>query len=238
MLGNRRPKGASSACVDAPERSVDPQPWLRLTGWSRMVGVVIEERGTVQTVLMEMPDVVERRVATYLTDVDAAVPGLVQAAYVTGSVALGDFQAEISDIDVVAVCSDRPDDLQLEALAALHRPCRPHVDVLYVTGNDLRGDPGRLSAPHSREGTFHRDGSFAANPVAAEEPLALIRSAAHVAPQASGPRGGSQGHGSITILASLTAAAGSMSRDRYGSISSASSTSGSPAAPLIRSIRL
>lgn len=114
---------------------------------------------------MEMPDVVERSVANYLTQVDEAVPGLVQATYVTGSVALGDFQAEISDIDVVAVCDDRPDEAQLDALATVHRPARPDVDVLYVTWNDLKGDPSQLSAPHSRGGTFHHDRAFAASPV-------------------------------------------------------------------------
>ncbi len=114
---------------------------------------------------MEMPDVVKRSVATYLSEVDAAIPGLVQAAYVTGSVALGDFQAEISDVDLVAICANRPDDSQLKALATVHRPSHPAVDVLYVTWDHLQADPGPLSAPHSREGTFYCDGAFAANPV-------------------------------------------------------------------------
>jgi hypothetical protein len=90
---------------------------------------------------------------------------LVEAVYVTGSVALGDYRSPISDVDLVAVCRNRPTHDQLATLAELHRPSRPSVDVLYATREDLRHDPSGLSLPGSVGGAFRRDGAFEANPV-------------------------------------------------------------------------
>ena len=114
---------------------------------------------------MLLPPAAERTVDEYLDAVDAAVPDLVEGFYVTGSVALGDFHPAISDVDAVALCCRVPTTAQLDALEAVHRPSRPQLDVLYVTGDDLRGDPAACSAPHSHEGKFARHGAFAANPV-------------------------------------------------------------------------
>jgi len=114
---------------------------------------------------VEVPAPVKQLVAAYLHEVDAAVPGLLEGLYLTGSLALGDFQPDISDIDAVAVCADRPNPAQLDALAAVHVPTRPDVDVLYLTREDLSTNPAQVSAPHSHEGAFHRTGAFAANPV-------------------------------------------------------------------------
>ncbi len=51
---------------------------------------------------------------------DHRVPRLVTGLYVTGSIALNDYQPAISDMDAVAVCSGRPDAGRREALARLH----------------------------------------------------------------------------------------------------------------------
>lgn len=104
------------------------------------------------------------RIDDYLDAVDNAVPGLVSGLYVTGSIALDDFQAAISDIDAVAVCSWRPDMAQLEALAHVHAG-GPKVDVLYATADDLAADPRTLSLPCSILGEFKPTEAFAANPV-------------------------------------------------------------------------
>lgn len=100
-----------------------------------------------------------------MDEVDAAAPGTVEDLYATGSIGLGDFHPDISDIDLVAVGTEPPDEAQLRALAQVHRPSRPHVDVLYLTRDDLSADPRPLSRPCSLEGTFHPADAFSANPV-------------------------------------------------------------------------
>jgi hypothetical protein len=126
--------------------------------------------GTAPQVMMhgvsDLPHDVSKEVGRYLRDVDRAAPGLVEAVYVTGSVALGDYQAPISDIDLVAVCRGRPTDDELVTLAELHHgPSRPSVDVVYATRAGLRRDPSGLSLPGSVDCAFRRDGAFEANPV-------------------------------------------------------------------------
>lgn len=101
----------------------------------------------------------------YLGEVDSALPAFIVGVYATGSVALGDFHPDISDVDLVCVCATSLDDTHLQALATVHRPSHPHVDVLYISEDDLRSDPRTLSSPHSHEGGFRAGGAFTANPV-------------------------------------------------------------------------
>lgn len=114
--------------------------------------------------MSSLPPAVVPRIDDYLHSVDNAAPGLVTGLYVTGSIALDDYQPAISDIDAVAVCSQRPDAGQCEALALLHT-AGPRVDVLYATANDLAADPRTLSLPCSILGEFRPADTFAANPV-------------------------------------------------------------------------
>lgn len=111
-----------------------------------------------------LPPAVVPRIDEYLDAVDHAVPGLVTGLYVTGSIALDDYQPAISDIDAVAVCSGRLDARQCEALTRLHT-AGPKVDVLYATADDLAADPRTLSLPCSILGEFKPSDAFAANPV-------------------------------------------------------------------------
>lgn len=101
---------------------------------------------------------VQRAVDSYTGAVDAALPGFVEGLYVTGSIPLGDYRSGTSDVDMVAVCAERPAGQQLEALSGLHRPSRPSVDLLYVTRQDLECDPSSLSLPNALEGVFKSDG--------------------------------------------------------------------------------
>ncbi len=114
--------------------------------------------------MSSLPPAVVPRIDDYLDAVDNAVPGLVTGLYVTGSIALDDYQPAISDIDAVAVCSGRPDAGECRALAQLHTE-GPKVDVLYVTAEDLAADPRTLSLPCSIQGEFKPTDAFAANPV-------------------------------------------------------------------------
>jgi hypothetical protein len=114
--------------------------------------------------MSSLPPAVVPRIDEYLDAVDNAVPGLVTGLYVTGSIALDDYQPAISDIDAVAVCRGRPDPGQCRGLAQLHT-AGPKVDVLYATANDLAADPRTLSLPCSILGEFMPTDAFAANPV-------------------------------------------------------------------------
>ncbi|MGH9164017.1 MAG: aminoglycoside adenylyltransferase domain-containing protein [Acidimicrobiales bacterium] len=111
-----------------------------------------------------LPPVVAPRIDAYLDAVDEAVPGFVAGLYITGSIALDDYQLAISDIDAVAVCAGRPDAGQCAALAQVHAG-GPKVDVLYATAEDLAADPRTLSLPCSILGDFKPADAFAANPV-------------------------------------------------------------------------
>lgn len=111
-----------------------------------------------------LPSAAASSIDGYLEAVDRSVPGLVSGLYVTGSIALGDYQPAISDIDAVAVCSARPDADQREALARVHAD-GPKVDVLYATTDDLAADHRSLSLPCSILGEFKPTNAFAANPV-------------------------------------------------------------------------
>jgi len=111
------------------------------------------------------PDDVLTPVDALLERVDGVLPGLVDGAYLTGSVALGDFQPAISDIDAVFVTSRPLEEADFIALEAIHQPSKPNVDVLYVTIDEVRNDPARARGPHSHEGAFSRSGAFQANPV-------------------------------------------------------------------------
>jgi hypothetical protein len=50
-----------------------------------------------------LPEQPRQVVSRYLRIVDATLPGLVEGLYVVGSIALGDFQPAVSDVDFVAV---------------------------------------------------------------------------------------------------------------------------------------
>lgn len=112
-----------------------------------------------------LPATVRRDIEAYLAAADGALPGFVEGLYVVGSIPLGDYRPAISDVDLVAVCAERPSQRQLGALSALHRPSHPNVDVLYVTASELGSDPRELSLPHSLEGEFKPESGFNANPV-------------------------------------------------------------------------
>ncbi|GAA4953726.1 hypothetical protein GCM10025331_48480 [Actinoplanes utahensis] len=85
--------------------------------------------------------------ASYLEIADRIDPALVEGLYLQGSIALGDYRAGVSDIDFVAV-TGRP--AEPGTVREIHRELRrrhgrkPYFDGLYVSGDDLRADPGTL----------------------------------------------------------------------------------------------
>ncbi len=95
----------------------------------------------------------------YLEAVDAAVPGLVVGLYVVGSLALGDYDPERSDIDVVAVVAEPPDAGQRALLGEVHRVVATRVDGPYVARDRFADSPD-----HIGDVPFHVDGRFEFGP--------------------------------------------------------------------------
>jgi hypothetical protein len=115
--------------------------------------------------------IVETVVDAYLQAVDAEAPGLVEGLYLTGSVALGDFRPHTSDIDFVAVTTQRLDAADLAALSRAHgrlrkRCPKPYFDGLYVTWDELAHNPSVASrGPSSHKGRFRARGGGPRDPV-------------------------------------------------------------------------
>jgi hypothetical protein len=69
---------------------------------------------------------------------------LLTGLHVVGSLALGDYVPERSDIDVVAVVAGAPDGAQRSLLAEIHRVVATRVDGPYVTCDALQGPPEKV----------------------------------------------------------------------------------------------
>jgi hypothetical protein len=108
-----------------------------------------------------LPDDVQAVTRQHLDALDTAAPGLATALYVTGSVALGDYQQGRSDIDFMAFLS-RPvtDPETVGHLAAVHAGLAGPADYNgnYVAMACVPGVPDdEPSAPHVVGGQFHAD---------------------------------------------------------------------------------
>ncbi len=95
----------------------------------------------------------------YLEAVDAAVPGLVVGLYVVGSLALGDYDPERSDIDVVVVVAAAPGAEQRALLGEVHRVVATRVDGPYVPRALVANGP-----EHVGDVAYHVDGRFEFGP--------------------------------------------------------------------------
>ncbi|TDD34006.1 DUF4111 domain-containing protein [Nonomuraea terrae] len=105
---------------------------------------------------------VDAIVDTYLSLADAEAPGLVEALYLEGSAALGDYRPTASDVDFVAVTTEPP---PVEVIERIHARLGVHpFDGVYLTWDDLRRDPASLGQrPQAHAGRLNRRGDL--NPV-------------------------------------------------------------------------
>lgn len=97
----------------------------------------------------------------YLANLDEALPGLYRGIYLTGSLALGDWQPGRSDLDILVVTNRQLTDADLDALAAVHAetPYEPYRDARYIPHDALGLRPDRQGPgfPHAYDGVFKRD---------------------------------------------------------------------------------
>ena len=88
-----------------------------------------------------------------IQSLDARLPGQLEAFYLVGSIALGDYREGQSDVDFIAILADEPD---VAILQAVHADLARHHPALHCDGIYLR--PGELSAPAAGSGIEVRDG--------------------------------------------------------------------------------
>jgi predicted nucleotidyltransferase len=119
---------------------------------------------------LNLPDPVSRVTDLYLRALDELAPGLVDAVYLTGSVAMGDFRSMVSDVDFVAV-SREPIGPARAALRRAHERVRaarrrPFFDGVYVTWEDLQRNPAEVTVGAVvHEGRWKDNAAGAANPI-------------------------------------------------------------------------
>jgi nucleotidyltransferase-like protein len=109
-----------------------------------------------------LPADVREATQRHLAALDATAPGLVASLYLTGSVALGDYQPGRSDIDFMAFTTRPPGDPEVvETLAEVHRglPGGVKYDGNYVAEAGLPAVPDdERPGPHVVDGEFRGAG--------------------------------------------------------------------------------
>jgi hypothetical protein len=108
----------------------------------------------------QLPADVVEATSRHLDAADASLPGLIRALYVTGSVALGDYQAGRSDIDFLAFTSRPFSPADVAGLRLMHAGLTgtAHYDGCYVPWDDLPEIPmDERPAPHIVDGNFGHD---------------------------------------------------------------------------------
>jgi hypothetical protein len=100
---------------------------------------------------------VRAAIARYLSALDGAAPGIVEGLFVTGSLALDDYQHGTSDIDFVALSSRSLDAPDLENLRAAHSTLGArHFDGIYLDRATFEAMPDdERVIPHVHEGVLH-----------------------------------------------------------------------------------
>jgi hypothetical protein len=120
---------------------------------------------------VRVPADVAALVARHTASLDERLPGVVDALYLIGSVALGDYRAGASDVDFVAIASRPLGPSDRAALALVHaelaESSATHYDGCYVDRARLAPLPvSGEEAPHAVEGEFRASGGCAQlNPV-------------------------------------------------------------------------
>ncbi|TCJ28998.1 aminoglycoside adenylyltransferase domain-containing protein [Nocardioides jejuensis] len=120
---------------------------------------------------LSLPDEVAEVCDAWLQIVDGLAPGLVTGLHVRGGLGFGEYVAEVSDIDMVAVLARRPDDADISALEESHQQLAEvgagaPLDGFHVFADDLAADPDDCpDLPCILHGWFDPAGRFDVTPV-------------------------------------------------------------------------
>jgi len=107
----------------------------------------------------------------YLTEVDAALPGFVQGLYLHGSIALGAFNEQRSDIDFIAVISRMCTAADVECLAEVHQKLartekRWELEGSYLQPDDLgKFEDAIQPCPAYHDGVLNPEGHHDINSI-------------------------------------------------------------------------
>src|SRR5262249_31293296 len=117
-----------------------------------------------------LPDEVSATMSAYARLIDDKLPGRIRGLYLSGSLALDDYQAGQSDIDFVAVSDTASQASELEMLRQVHTELRrtirgPALDGVYLTWPALVAPPIGMLVPYCLRDQFKPSGDFAVNPV-------------------------------------------------------------------------
>ena len=118
-----------------------------------------------------MPSLVRELCGRFLEELDAEAPGLVTGLYLLGSLALGGYREDKSDVDFLAVVSKRPGEVEVAALGRVHaRMSESHpkaaLDGVYVRAADLSRPAGEVTGQvRANLGSVRTDDDYEPNPV-------------------------------------------------------------------------
>jgi len=112
-----------------------------------------------------IPEAIRPALQEYIALVDDQTPGLARAFYIEGSVALGGFNENFSDIDFVALLDRGPSAGELAALRDIHKTIGKKYPRWKMSGSYLQPDDsgridGKLEAIICCEGKLTPHGSF------------------------------------------------------------------------------
>ncbi|MDI1466134.1 nucleotidyltransferase domain-containing protein [Catellatospora sp. KI3] len=107
-----------------------------------------------------LPAAVAARIDLHLAALDARLPGFADSVYVVGSAALGAWQPDRSDIDLLIVTGRTATADDLATLGALHETVleRPYLDAVYLDRGSLAAQPAdRRQVPFAVDGRLRTD---------------------------------------------------------------------------------
>jgi hypothetical protein len=118
-----------------------------------------------------VPVPVQPLLTAYISAVEHALPGFMAACYLHGSIALGAFNPQLSDIDFITVVSRRCTPEEIARLRVIHQAIARQYPQWLLEGSYVQwqglgqlGD-ARMPAPYHHDGTFHASGIFDANAI-------------------------------------------------------------------------
>src|SRR5687768_7900661 len=104
----------------------------------------------------QIPELIQPMLQAYLAQLQAELPGFVEAVYIHGSIALGAFHPTLSDIDAIMLVSRRVSDSDVEKLRQIHAAIAENYPRWKLEGSYLQwcdlGQPETAIEPHP---TYH-----------------------------------------------------------------------------------
>ncbi len=118
-----------------------------------------------------LPEPVQPTIADFIALINEQLPGWINGFYIVGSIALGEFNAQFSDIDFVATLTGSPTAKEIDELYAIHGAIEKKHPRWKLSGSYIQpGALGKLDGelePHLyyHDGVLHPNHRLGLNPV-------------------------------------------------------------------------